>query len=86
MVNGDVGLSPNPAVFYKLADLNGDLAKGPVTVSFNHSHYQGDITLYHDVQLLQTTGILSLFSKVNWAGLGLNLAKTVIPIIAGAGQ
>lgn len=82
MVTAEIGLSPNPAVYYKLGDISGDLTKGPLKGSYDNIFYKGDISIYHDAELLASSGILSIFSDVNWVGLGLDIAQMAIPIIA----
>lgn len=79
-MKAEIGLSPTPAVYYKLGTLDGDLSKGPISADFDNLFYKGKFSVYRG-NALHDSGIFDIFSEIDWVGLGLSIAKTVIPLV-----
>lgn len=84
-VTAEVGLTLSPSVYYKLGDLTGDFSKGPVIYEIpDNPLYKGKIELHRPQEgdEFSALGFGSFLAKVDWAGLGLQVANAVLPLLS----
>lgn len=84
-VDVELGLVPDPSVYYKLESFAGDLSQGPIIKEFDNVFYKGKVTLEKgsgfDGSGFHANGLLDLLGKVDWIGLGTKVAGAVLPLI-----